>query len=393
MVSMLSDKRRFLSDFDWPLLVVVALLASFGLLEISSAEPFPGLWKRQAVGILIGLLVLFVTAAVDYRIIVNQYGALLYWVGVVLLALVLTPLGKEINGNRSWLYLGPVGFQPSELAKMFTIVYLASYLSKFRLPQVDLRGMKNWPVVRKVEEVVIRYTLPWVKMLLIWALPTGLVFLENDTGSALSYTSFLGAMFLLIGIRWRWLLGGLAVVLLLLAVMLPRAIPYLKTCPGYKCERIRAVYWPDLAEKRFRYQNEQAEIAVGSGGVFGKGLRGSTQGTLGFVPEVHNDFIYAVASEEWGFIGGSLVLVAYLFIIHRMIEIARRARERLGSFMVAGIAVLLLYHVTVNVGMVVRLLPIMGIPLPLMSHGSTSVIATCFGLGLAINVRLRRFVN
>ncbi|MFM8393099.1 MAG: FtsW/RodA/SpoVE family cell cycle protein, partial [Acidobacteriota bacterium] len=221
----------------------------------------------------------------------------------------------------------------------------------------------------------------------------GLVFLENDTGSALSYISFLGAMFFLLGINWRWLVAGLAALLLLIGLSLPNAIPYLKSCPGYKCERIRAVYWPELAEKRFRYQNEQAEIAVGSGGIFGKGLRGSTQGTLGFVPEVHNDFIYAVASEEWGFIGSSLVLVGYLFIILRLIGIASQARERVGSFLVIGFAVLLLYHVTVNVGMVVRLLPIMGIPLPLMSHGSTSFIATCFGLGLAINVRLRRFVN
>lgn len=385
--------RRYISDFDWPLVVVAIMLALFGLLEITSAEPVGGLWKRQALGIVIGLIVLVASTLIDYRIIVNQYGVVLYWIGVLLLALVLTPLGKEVNGNRSWLYFGPVGFQPSELAKMFTVIYLASYLSKFRLPQVDLRSMKNWPVRRIVEEFAIRYILPWVKMFLIWALPTGLVFLENDTGSALSYTSFLGAMFILIGIRWRWLLGGFAVVALLLALMLPDAVKYFKACQGYKCERIRAVYWPDLAEKRFRYQNDQAEIAVGSGGVFGKGLRGSTQGTLGFVPEVHNDFIYAVASEEWGFIGGSLVLFAYLFIILRMIGIASRARERLGAFMVVGFAVLLLYHVTVNVGMVVRLLPIMGIPLPLMSHGSTSVIATCFGLGLTINVRLRRFVN
>jgi len=390
---MFAVNRRYITDFDWPLLIAALLLASFGLLEISSAEPFPGLWERQAVGIAIGLIVIFMTTMIDYRIIANQYGAILYWIGVGLLALVLTPLGKEVNGNRSWLHLGPVGFQPSEFAKLFTIVYLASYTSKFRIPQVDLRGIKSWPIRRILEEILIRYLLPWVKMVLIWALPTGLVFLENDTGSALSYISFLGAMFFLLGINWRWLVAGLAALLLLIGLSLPYAIPYLKSCPGYKCERIRAVYWPELAEKRFRYQNEQAEIAVGSGGIFGKGLRGSTQGTLGFVPEVHNDFIYAVASEEWGFIGASLVLVGYLFIILRLIGIASQTRERLGSFLVIGFAVLLLYHVTVNVGMVVRLLPIMGIPLPLMSHGSTSFIATCFGLGLAINVRLRRFVN
>jgi rod shape determining protein RodA len=165
--------------------------------------------------------------------------------------------------------------------------------------------------------------------------------------------------------------------------MLPDAVKYFKACQGYKCERIRAVYWPDLAEKRFRYQNDQAEIAVGSGGVFGKGLRGSTQGTLGFVPAVQQRTLSMLWPAKNGdLLEVSLVLFAYLFIILRMIGIASRARERLGAFMVVGFAVLLLYHVTVNVGMVVRLLPIMGIPLPLMSHGSTSVIATCSDLAL-----------
>lgn len=391
---MFAVNRRYIKDFDWKLLTVAIMIASFGLLEISSAEPVSGLWKRQLVGIIIGLVAILVTTTIDYRIIANHYGLILYWIGVCLLGLVLTPLGKEVNGNQNWLDLGPVGFQPSEFAKLFTIVYLASYLSRFRIPQVDLRSMKSWPAKLILEEIVVRWILPWVKIILIWALPTGLVYLENDTGSALSYISFLGGMFLLLAINWRWIVAGLVTILIVTALVFPqRVIPYLKSCSGYKCERIRAVYWPELAGKRFRYQNDQAEIAVGSGGIYGKGLRGSTQGTLGFVPEVHNDFIYAVASEEWGFVGASLVLFGYLFIILRLIWIASDARERLGSFLVTGFAVLLLYHVTVNVGMVLRLLPIMGIPLPLMSHGSTSVIATFFGLGLAINVRLRRFVN
>jgi rod shape determining protein RodA len=223
----------------------------------------------------------------------------------------------------------------------------------------------------------------------IWALPTALVFLENDTGSALSFTSFLAAMLFLAGLRWSWV----AVSLVAIVVAIVAAAPYIKNCESYKCERIKSVYWPDQAKKRFRYQNDQAEIAVGSGAILGKGPRGSTQGSLGFLPEVHNDFIFAVASEEWGFIGSSLALAIYLTIIARLIQIARRCRERAGMLLVAGLAALLLYHVTVNVGMVIRLLPIMGIPLPLMSFGSTSVVATCFGLGLAISVRLRRFVN
>ncbi len=360
--------RRYLADFDWVLFCLAVAVAAFGVLEISSIEPQPGLWRRQLVGISIGLGLMFLTTLYDYRRIVNA-APYLYAIGVVLLALVLTPLGKEVNGNRSWLYFGSFGFQPSEMAKIFTLLFLSYYLA----------GVKKRPL--DLQTVVIAVG--------IWVLPTTLVFMENDTGSALSFTSFLAATLFLAGVRWSWVAVALGALLIAVVV----SAPLIKNCKSYKCERVKAVYWPDLAQERYRYQNNQAVIAVGSGAIIGKGPGGSTQGTLGFLPEVHNDFIFAVASEEWGFVGSSLSLTVYLLIIARLIQIARRSRERVGMLLVAGMAALLLYHVTVNVGMVVRLLPIMGIPLPLMSFGSTSVVATCFGLGLAISVRLRRFVN
>lgn len=363
---MVNVNRRYLADFDWGLLSLALGLAAFGVLEISSVQP--GLWRRQLVGVGLGLVVMLLATLHDYRRILNA-APYLYVVGVVLLLLVFTGLGKTVNGNRSWLYLGSFGFQPSELAKIFTLMFLAYYLAGVRKRPLDLRTVA----------VAVG----------IWALPTALVFLENDTGSALSFTSFLAATLFLAGVRWSWVAAALVAIVIALFV----SAPYIKNCESYKCERVKSIYWPDLAKKRYRYQNDQAEIAVGSGAVLGKGLGGSTQGALGFLPEVHNDFIFAVASEEWGFIGSSLSLAIYLTIIARLIQIARRSRERTGLLLVAGLAALLLYHVTVNVGMVIRLLPIMGIPLPLMSFGSTSVVATCFGLGLAINVRLRRFVN
>ena len=255
------------------------------------------------------------------------------------------------------------------IGKIFTILFLAYYLA----------GVKKRPLgIRTLLVAGI-----------IWAVPVALVFAQHDTGSALSYTSFLMGMLFLSGLRWTWIAAVLVGVVLVVVL----AIPHAKKCPGYKCERIRAVYWPELAEKKYSYQNDQAEIAVGSGGIFGKGLGQNTQGTLRFIPEVHNDFIFAVAGEETGFVGCLIALTIYLLIITRLIQIARVSRERAGLLLVSGFAALLLYHVAVNVGMVVRLLPIMGIPLPLMSYGGTSVIATMCGLGLAIGVRLRRFVN
>src|SRR5215475_3095015 len=370
---MLNANRRYMADFDWTLLSLAVGLAAFGVLEIWSVTTTttgtaPGFWRRQLLGVGIGLVVMFLTTLHDYRRILNA-APYLYGVGIVLLLLVLTPLGKVKNGNQSWLNLGSFSFQPSEMAKIFTIMFLAYYLAGVRKRPLDLR--------------TVAVTVG------IWALPTALVFLENDTGSALSFTSFLAAMLFLAGVRWSWVAAALVAVVIAVIVAAPR----IKNCESYKCERVKSVYWPDLAQKRYRYQNEQAEIAVGSGALLGKGSRGSTQGGLGFLPEVHNDFIFAVASEEWGFLGSSLSLAIYLMIIVRLIQIARRSRERTGLLLVVGLAALLLYHVTVNVGMVIRLLPLMGIPLPLMSFGSSSVVATCFGLGLAISVRLKRFVN
>lgn len=366
---MFGINRRYLTDFDWPLLGMALLIAAFGVLEISSAQPQnPGIWRRQLIGVVIGLVVLFLVTMFDYRRIVNV-APYLYGVGVVLLALVLTPLGKTVNGNRSWLDLGGFAFQPSELAKIFTILFLAYYLASVKKRPLDLRTL--------------------ITAGLIWAVPTGLVFAQNDTGSALSFVSFLAAMLFLAGARWTWMAAAGVALVLVIAL----SVPYIKTCKSYKCERIKAVYWPELADKGYSYQNVQAEIAIGSGGVFGKGIGQSTQGALGFVPEVQNDFIFAVAGEETGFVGSFLVLTFYLLIIMRLIQIARVSRERVGLLLVSGLAALLLYHITVNVGMVVRVLPIMGIPLPLMSAGGTSVIATLFGLGLTIGVRLRRFVN
>src|SRR5499426_932569 len=343
---MFNANRRYMADFDWVLLSLAVGLAAFGVLEIWSVTTTHGMatgfWRKQLLGVGIGLVVMFLTTRLDYRRVVNT-APYLYGVGVMLLLLVLTPLGKVKNGNQSWLELGSFSFQPSEMARIFTVMFLAYYLAGVRKRPLDLRTVA----------VAVG----------IWALPTALVFMENDTGSALSFTSFLAATLFLAGVRWSWVVAALGALLIGLVV----AGPVIKNCRSYKCERIKAVYWPELAQERFSYQNNQAEIAVGSGAIIGKGPGGSTQGSLGFLPEDHNDFIFAVASEEWGFLGSSLSLTAYLMIIARLIQIARRSRERAGMLLVAGMAALLLYHVAVNVGMVLRLLPIMGIPLPLMS--------------------------
>lgn len=368
---MFGVSRRTIGDFDWPLLGMALAVALFGVIEIAGSEPQPGLWRNQLWGIAVGLVLLFAVTVWDYRIIVAA-APYFYAVGIVLLILVLTPLGYEVNGNKSWLNLGFMKFQPSEIAKLFTLLMVTRYLADVR---------ERPPKLRTV-----------LMAIAIWIVPTVLVYLENDTGSTLSFTSFLAAMLFLSGVRWTWVAAAVAAVVLALVIGIPRVCN--SSSKDYKIQRIKAVYCrEDQVDRRFSYQNRQSEIAVGSGGLMGRGIGQGTQGSLGFVPEVHTDFIFAVAGEETGFLGSAALMVLYLLIVLRLFQIARQARDRTGLLLVSGYAALLLYHVTVSVGMVVRLLPIMGIPLPLMSFGRSSVLATFFGLGLAMNVRLRRFVN
>ncbi len=355
------------------MMITVMVLSLFGVVEIFSATQekplYAGAWRNQLWGMAVGLIVMGVVMARDYRIIVGL-APYLYAVGIVFLFLVLTPwFGHTVNGNQSWFKVGKIQFQPSEFAKLFTLLMLVRYLSDMR---------ERPPSVRTVGTASA-----------IWLAPTLLVYMENDTGSALSFTSFFVAIMFLCGVRWTWMATVAAV--LVLAVVL--AIPSVKASKDYKAQRIRCVFWPELASDKVCHQNVQSEIAVGSGGLTGRGFGKGTQGALGFVPEVHTDFIFAVAGEETGFAGSLLLMAAYLFLLLRLLQTARQARDRTGLLLVTGYAALLFYHVVVSVGMVARLLPIMGIPLPLMSFGRSSILATFFGLGLAMNVRLRRFVN
>ena len=366
---LLAPSPKFLRDFDWLSFLLIIGLMAFGVVQIHSAKPnSPGLWQRQIYAMVLGLVIMFVVTKMDYNRIFS-IAPHLYGFGLFLLVLVLL-FGTEINGNKNWLMLGPLGgFQPSEFAKIFTLLMLVKYFSSVRVRPLTVSAMATAGA--------------------IWIVPTVLVYLENDTGSTLSFISFFAVLLFLCGLRWSWIAAALAVVVIAGFF----AIPKIKAGTSYKAERIKAVYWPELAAKRYRYQNEQSYIAVGSGGPYGKGIGSGTQGPLGFVPEVHSDFIFTIAGEETGFLGCSLALGAYLIIIWRLIEAAQKSRDREGTLLVAGYTGLLLYHVAISVGMVVGLLPIMGIPLPLMSHGGSSILATLLALGLCLSVRLRRFVN
>jgi rod shape determining protein RodA len=276
-------------------------------------------------------------------------------------------MGVEINGNKAWLRVVGFSLQPSEFAKAATILMLARHLAH---PRVGSLSIKDMAIMGAITIV-----------------PIILIALEHDTGTMLTFGAILGSFYFLGGMRKVFVAVGIvAVVVGLLGVY-----PYLK---GYQKERVDVILHPEKADPRgYAYQTIQSVVAVGSGGVLGKGIGEGTQGKLGFLPFAWTDFIAAVIAEEMGLVGIILMLVLYLIFIWRLISVAKGSRDRAGALMIMGFVSLIAFHILCNLGMVVAMMPIMGIPLPLMSSGGTAVMAMFIGVGLALSVRMRRFVN
>ncbi|HKG22294.1 MAG TPA: rod shape-determining protein RodA [Blastocatellia bacterium] len=364
---MVELNQRTLRDVDWLLVLAPVALTIFGCLGIFSTAPAPtDFIKKQITSLCIGLVLASVIMLTDYHKIIMTISPFFYAAVILLLIMVLF-FGIEINGNKAWLHVGGFSFQPSEFAKVATILMLARFMAHPRRGALSLKDMA----------IMFGITLP----------PVLLIAAQHDTGTMLTFGAILGAFYFLGGIRKVLLIVGLvAVVGGVVAVY-----PHLK---GYQQERIKAVLNPEEADTRgYGYQTIQSMIAVGSGGVVGKGIGGGTQGKLGFLPYAYSDFIGAVVGEETGLVGVLLMLALYLLLIWRMASIARGSRDRPGALMIMAFVDLILFHIVCNLGMVIGLMPVMGIPLPLMSYGGTAVMSVFMGVGLALSVRMRRFVN
>jgi len=357
--------HRNLRDVDWVLLLSPIALTALGCIGIHSTATGPEL-KKQIIALVIGVVLALIIMLTDYRKIIMNIAPFLYAGVMLMLVAVLSPLGKTVNGNRAWLALPGFSLQPSEFAKIATILMLARFLANARreLRILDLA-------------ILMGIALP----------PIILIRLENDTGTMLTFGAIIASFCFLGGMRKLLLAAaGVALVVGLFAVY-----PHLKE---YQKQRIMAVLEPERVDPRgYAYQSIQSVVAVGSGGVMGKGIGNGTQGKLGFLPFAWTDFIGAVIAEEMGLIGVLLMMLLYMALIWRLIAVAQGSRDRPGALMVMGLVCLIAFHILCNLGMVVGLMPIMGIPLPLMSSGGTSVISIFIGIGLALSVRLRRFVN
>jgi rod shape determining protein RodA len=274
--------------------------------------------------------------------------------------------GAERAGAKSWIDVGPVGIQPSELAKVVVILAIARYFAEGDPRPFGLRGL------------YVPGTLAFI--------PFVLVALQPDLGTA---STFIPIVF---GIAWvAGLRFGTAVRLGLFGAALAPLGYFL--LEDYQRARLFTFINPDADPLGAGYQIVQSKIAVGSGGLVGKGLFSGSQSQLEFLPAQHTDLIFAVLGEEAGFLGVTAALALYLLLLLRILQIGRQARDRLGSFICAGVASLLLYHLVVNVGMVIGFAPITGIPLPLLSYGGSSALTTGIALGLVLSVRTRRFLN
>ena len=368
MVAIL-EKRR-LRDFDWLIAVLAIGIVSFGAWEIHNAQPTETFWQKQLIGLGIAMVAMLAIAFSDYRRLV-ELAPILYVFGLVLLVIVLIPhVGMKINGQRCWIKLPIAGqFQPSEFVKIPVVLMLAKYFGKHRT------GLLTW---RELFTGCV-----------ILGLPIGLILLEPDVGQAITYFPLLAIVLFLSSVR-MWM-----VVAALVASVAGAPLAYtvgVKTglLHGYKLERINVILDPENADKRgFGYHTWQSMVTVGEGGLTGAHGSEYSQSSLKFLPEPHTDFIFAVTAETTGFIGCLLLLASYALLLTRLISDARRSRDRTGMLVIMAIVGGLIFQIFINVGMALGFLPVIGVPLPLMSAGLSSVLATFIAIGFALSVQLR----
>jgi rod shape determining protein RodA len=365
--------KRYISfrDFDWVLLAFVLLICSIGIMEIYSATlntKFVGVHVKQIYWVLAGLAVMFVVSRINYQILL-EHVPWMYIASIVSLILVLV-IGKKYLGARRWILMpGGSHFQPSEWVKLILILAMAKYFAEPR--SNDVEG--NLGDIAKAGLVV------GIPMLLVLAQP--------DMGTSLTYVPIAIMGLFLGGLRLKHFM----VLVLLGALLAPLAWHY--GLKPYQKERLTTFVEPEADPQHKGYQVIQSLIAVGSGGIWGKGTTKGTQTQGLFLPVPQTDFIFAAFAEEHGFVGAITILLLYFMVLMRLIHNAQTAPDRAGTFVVMGVVAVLAFHILVNVGMVVGFMPVTGIPLPLMSYGGSSVLFMFLALGIVMNIRMRRFVN
>ncbi|MBU0988207.1 MAG: rod shape-determining protein RodA [Proteobacteria bacterium] len=362
--------RRYVQYFDWGLLGIVFLLGTLGVVTlysaVTSATPTPQktLYIKQLVWYGIGFAVMIVCFLFNYKLL-DRWAHIIYGIGIILVLCVF-PFGKYVGGAKRWIVLGPVSVQPSELVKIAVIICLARYYSKVASPA----GLA-------LRELFTPFILTLIPFMLIVKQP--------DLGTAMIVVLIAGAMTVFAKIERRSLIYIIATC----TSAVPLVWFFLK---GYQKKRILTFLNPDRDPLGAGYHIIQSKIAIGSGMITGKGFLKGTQNALSFLPEQHTDFIFSVMAEEWGFLGCMILLFIFLILIIWGFNIAHRCRDPFGTILSVGITAMIFWQVFINIGMVMGLMPVVGVPLPFISYGGSSIITMMICIGLLMNVSMRRFM-
>ena len=363
------DRRHNRSDRI--LFGTMLALSGFGLLMIYSATSSAGSvgMERQMIFVAAGLTVYLIVSNIDYR----EFKNLIPMISVlVLIGLFAVYLFPPINGARRWIPLGLFNLQPAEFAKVMVILLLAALLSPSNREEVGKRQL-SWSAV--------------IRAILIVALPAALVLFEPDLGTTLVFGFILFVMLFVAGATWRQMLALAGAATAAVVLTLQRG-----WLAQYQLDRIQVLFNPDTVDPTgIGYTMEQSKRAIGSGQLFGRGLFAEgTQTSFEYVPEQETDFIFTAVAEQLGFVGGILVIAAFAVIVWRLLVIAANARDRFGALIATGLAAMMVFHVFVNVGMTVGIMPVTGLPLPFLSAGGSFYLAMTLSLGVANSVWLMR---
>ena len=365
------ERLRFRENFNWWYFILILLIAALGVVVIYSAnhnrpeEFFRKLYIKQIYWIIYGLAAMFAAVLIDYRFF-NRYAYHIYILTMLALVYVLF-FGVTASGAKRWIMVGPISIQVSEFAKIALILALAKYFEPGR-------GRDKYRLRDLITPAILTGIIGY------------LIARQPDLGTAMIVLFIFFVFIVAIEIHPRTLMG-LAASIIILA---PLLWIYLK---DYQKTRIKTLFNPELDPLGAGYHAIQSKIAIGSGGFWGKGLLAGTQSRLNFLPEKHTDFIFSVFAEEMGFVGVVALLVLYLILILKALNIAFRSADRFGLLVGIGITSGISFYIIFNIGMTIGLFPITGIPLPLLSYGGSSLITNFFALGLLLNIEMRRNVH
>ena len=359
--------RRQIQNIDWVLLVYLVLNSIIGVIIIYSGSHYlPGnFYLKQIFWIIASLIAILLFISIDYKfLVVWSFYIYILFIGV-LGGLLL--FGQSVAGTKGWIKFPFFQVQPSELMKVVFILLLAYIFSEYR-----------------------KDSLSWRKMIIccaLFAVPTLLVSLQPDMGTALSYIPILLAAFILAGLNKKML------VILVILALLFAVVGWNVALKEYQKERIKILVFPGYDPLGSGYHIQQSKIAIGSGGFLGKGYKRGTQSQLRFLPARHTDFIFSVIGEELGFLGVLAVLLCYFLLLSRLFGSVKDSRDRAGVYIIFMVAVMITAQFFINILMVIGFFPIAGIPLPLLSYGGSSLLTTYLGVSLVLNVKMRRFAN